>query len=100
MRDLCVFDLDGTLVPYDSFGRTRAAQSRSASAAGLARALRARPACMSRAGFARMAHRRLISSLEGGASASYRGRGRGGYNSSPPQTLSRDWRAKGAYFWR
>ncbi len=21
MRDLCVFDLDGTLIPYDSFGR-------------------------------------------------------------------------------
>lgn len=63
MRDLCVFDLDGTLIAHDSFGRlvrNNLARHPQLILAGLAR----KAGLFSRAGFAAMAHRSLISRLD------------------------------------
>jgi HAD superfamily phosphoserine phosphatase-like hydrolase len=62
MRDLCLFDLDGTLIEHDSFGqivRRNLARHPVLAAAGLAR----KAGLLSRAGFAQRAHRQLISPL-------------------------------------
>jgi HAD superfamily phosphoserine phosphatase-like hydrolase len=64
MRDLCVFDLDGTLVAHDSFGEI--VRSNLGSHPVLAAAAIARKAgVISRARFAAMAHQRLVSPLSG-----------------------------------
>lgn len=66
MRNLCVFDLDGTLISHDSFGRIvrgKLAHHPTLALAGLARNC----GLLSRANFARLAHGRLISGLESAA---------------------------------
>jgi phosphoserine phosphatase len=95
MRDLCVFDLDGTLIPYDSFGRIvrgSLAAHPQLIAAGLAR----KAGLISRAGFARMAHRRLICGL--GSDALQRiADGVAADVISARRRLIGDWRAKGTF---
>jgi HAD superfamily phosphoserine phosphatase-like hydrolase len=62
MRDLCVFDLDGTLIAYDSFGkivRRNLIRHPILAAAGLLR----KAGFVSRSKFASLAHRQLISPL-------------------------------------
>jgi HAD superfamily phosphoserine phosphatase-like hydrolase len=63
MRDLCVFDLDGTLIAHDSFGqlvKKYAFQRPSLLFAALAR----RSGMLSRGSFARIAHGRLLDRLD------------------------------------
>jgi phosphoserine phosphatase len=95
MRDLCVFDLDGTLIAYDSFGRIvrrNLVTDPLLLAAGLAR----KTGLLSRAGFARMAHRRLISSLDGAALQVIADEAVGDVIPARLR-LAEDWRAKGAH---
>jgi phosphoserine phosphatase len=95
MRDLCVFDLDGTLIPYDSFGRIvrgSLAAHPQLIAAGLAR----KAGVISRDGFARMAHRRLVCSLDGDALKRIAD-GVAADTIPARRRLIGDWRGKGAF---
>jgi phosphoserine phosphatase len=66
VRKLCVFDLDGTLIPHDSFGRL-VRQNMAARPSLFFAALARKSRLLSRTGFAEFAHQKLADRLTGKA---------------------------------
>jgi phosphatidylglycerophosphatase C len=63
VRKLCVFDLDGTLIPHDSFSRL-VRENMTSRPSLLVAALARRAGILSRAGFAEFAHQKLADKLD------------------------------------
>ena len=95
MKQLCVFDLDGTLIAHDSFGRL-VRENMAARPSLLFAALARWSGMMSRAGFAEFAHQKLADAMTGEAGEKIAA---GVLSAIIPARRARieEWRGKGAF---